>query len=319
MRLTVLHDRTFEFTPAMLLRIEEAASGYELTYCAANAANVAQVADAEIIFGCPPAALLKHAPFLEWHHLPNSGIEPYTNPALYASPKVTLTNSRGVYGAVIAEHVLALVFALARCLPLYERRRRERDWRRDDFGSTWVEGSVVSVFGLGDLGLNVARKLSAVGAKILGVRRSLLEKPPFVDELYDLRLASEVAARSDFVVCCLPPTPRTVGLFSRELLGAMKPSAYFINVSRGVLADTDALTEALSNGRIAGAALDVTDPEPLPDGHPLWTLDNVILTPHASCVCDDIQDRKLELFLQILERHKAKRPLPNQVNFMLGY
>ena len=319
MKLTVLHDRTFEFTPAMLMRIEEAAPEYDLTYCAASAVSAAQAADAEIIFGCPPLELLRHAPFLSWHHLPNSGIEPYTSPLIYANPGVTLTNSRGVYGAIIAEHTVAMVFALARCFPLYCKQRGAREWRRDDFGSVWVDGSVISVFGLGDIGSNVARKLSAMGARILAVRRSLLDKPPFVDELYDLRGASDVVARSDFVICCLPPTPRTTGLFSRELLDRMKPSAYFINVSRGALADTGALTEALAQRRIAGAALDVTDPEPLPRDHPLWSLDNVILTPHAACVCGDIQTRKLELFLSMLERYKAKRALPNQVNFMQGY
>ena len=317
MKIEVLSDRTFSLTPAMLMQIDAAAPGCELEYH--PAASATDLSGAEVVFGCPPAELLREAVNLKWHHLPNAAIQPYTHPALYANPGITLTNSSGVYGAAIAEHVTAMVFSLARNFPLYDRRRRENIWKRDDESTVWVSGSTAAVFGMGDLGRNVSAKLKAAGMKVIGIRRSLFEKPPCVDELYDLRSFDDVLRRADFVICCLPLTNATRGLFDEHAFSAMDSRAFFINVGRGASVDTDALVSALKNGIIAGAALDVTDPEPLPKGHDLWGMDNVIITPHSSCVCDDVQERKLNLFLELLERYKNGRVLKNVVNFMQGY
>lgn len=319
MKLTILSDNTFEFTPAMLFRIQEAVPDAQLIYHPAAAVTATHLAGTEILFGCPAVTLLKQMPDLAWHHLPNAAIYPYTRPDIYATMGVTLTNSSGIYGAPIAEHVAGMVLALARCFPLYARRQQEQYWQRDDYGCVWVENSTISVFGMGDLGSNISRKLKALGAHIIGVRRSLLEKPPYVDELFDLRATKDVLARSDFAICCLPLTSATRGVFSYDVLSCLKPRSYFVNVGRGGLVDTEALMTLLQQGNLAGAALDVTDPEPLPKGHPLWTMDNVLITPHASCVCDDIQERKLVFFLQQLSTYKEGRRLKNQVNFLHGY
>ncbi|MCL2080531.1 MAG: D-2-hydroxyacid dehydrogenase [Oscillospiraceae bacterium] len=312
-KILILSNETFELTPAMLMRIEE--QGAEVEYTSA----LKSIGDAEIVFGCPPAELLRDAHALKWHHLPNAAIQPYTSPALYARTGVALTNSSGVYGEAIGEHIVAMVFALARNFPLYARQQRGHVWKRDDDSARWVGGATAAVFGVGDLGKNAARRLKALGAYTIGVRRSLIDKPPYIDELYDLRSKDEVLSRADYVICCLPLTGATRGLFGAREFGLMKPRAYFINVGRGAIADTEALTGALREGGIAGAALDVTDPEPLPEGHPLWELDNVIITPHASCVCPDVQERKLELFLEQLRRYQAGRMLKNMVDFREGY
>lgn len=315
MKVLILSDSTFELTPAMLMRIEE--TGIEVEYT--QAATVKTIGNADVVFGCPPVELLKSAFALKWHHLPNAAIQPYTNPGLYGNTGVVLTNSSGVYGESIGEHIVAQVFALARNLPLYQKQQREQMWRRDNDGTLCVGGSSVAIFGMGDLGKNAAMRLKALGANIIGVKRSLLEKPPYVDELYDLRSKDAVLRRADFVICCLPLTNATRWLFGWDEFSAMNPWSYFINVGRGAIADTDALVRALEEKQIAGAALDVTDPEPLPEGHPLWSLDNVIITPHASCICGDVQERKLELFLEQLKKYKAGRMLKNIVNFMQGY
>ncbi|GHU89576.1 dehydrogenase [Clostridia bacterium] len=317
MKLTILSDKTFELTPAMLLRIGE--FGCDVDYLPADTASAARLSGSEIIFGCPPTEALRELPELKWHHLPNAAIQPYVSPELYANSNVVLTNSSGVYGEIIAEHVAAQVLAMARLFPLYARRQHEQLWKREDYGCVRVEGSTAAVFGLGDLGLNAAKKLKALGVNILGVRRTLFDKPPCVDELYDLRSTKEVLSRADFVICCLPWTKQTENIFNTETLAEMKKSAYFINVGRGITANTEALVAALQSGAIAGAALDVTDPEPLPKDHPLWTMDNVLLTPHSACVSDDIQERKVSLFINLLARHKNNRTLPNRINFRNGY
>jgi phosphoglycerate dehydrogenase-like enzyme len=311
----ILSDDTFEFSPAMLMRISE--QGVEIEYTAAAIAK--NVEDAEIIFGCPPVELLKSAYALKWHHLPNAAIQPYVSPALYANANVMLTNSSGVYGEIIGEHIVAQAFALARNFPLYAKQQREQVWRRDNESARWVSGSTAVIFGIGDLGKNAARRLKALGAHTIGIRRSLFDKPPYVDEIYDLRSMDAVLSRADFVICCLPLTVATKGLFGLREFEIMNPWAYFINVGRGAIADTDALVGVLRDRRIAGAALDVTDPEPLPKGHPLWDLENVIITPHSSCVCSDVQERKLELFLELLKRYQAGRRLKNMVDIMQGY
>ncbi|GHV09362.1 dehydrogenase [Clostridia bacterium] len=316
MKLSILSDPTFYLTPAMLVDLSE---HVEVDYLPAENATAERLSDAEIIFGCPSVELLPQLPWLRWHHLPNAAIQPYISPDLYANPQIILSNSRGVYGAAAAEHVAAMALGLARQFPLYNKRQNEQIWQREDYGATSVENSTAAIFGLGDLGGCTAKKLKALGAYIIGVRRSLLDKPPYVDELFDLRATREVLSRSDFVINCLPWTQRTEKLFNQSLFKSMKKSAYFINIGRGKTVDTEAMVAALQSGTIAGAALDVTDPEPLPQGHPLWQMPNVTITPHASCVSEDVQQRKVELFLRQLEKYQSKRAVPNRVNFANGY
>jgi phosphoglycerate dehydrogenase-like enzyme len=299
----------------MLMRISE--QGVQVDYSAVAA--VKNVESAEILFGCPSVEILKSACSLKWHHLPNVGIQPYTNPALYANIGTTLTNSSGVYGEIIAEHIIAMVFGLARNFPLYAKQQREQIWKRDNEGARWVKGSTAAIFGVGDIGRNAAQKLKAMGMYTIGIKRSLFDKPPYIDEVHDLRSMDAVLSRADFVICCLPLTNATRGLFGAREFELMNPWAYFVNVGRGAIADSLALADVLRNKRIAGAALDVTDPEPLPSGHPLWELENVLITPHSSCVCADIQERKLELFVEQLKRYQTGRRLRNIVDFREGY
>lgn len=319
MKIAVLSDSAFSLTPSMLMRIDDAVPNCELLYRAADSVTAEQLSNAEIIFGCPPVDVLRSAVKLKWHNLPNAAIQPYTSLALYADSSVTLTNSSGVYGASISEHVVAFVFSFARCLPLYAKQQREHLWSRDDDGCVWIEGSTASIFGTGDLGSHIAAKLKALGMNTIGIRRSLLDKPQCIDELYDLRHMDEALRRADFTVCCLPLTNITRGLFSEWAFSMMKPSSFFINVGRGAIVDNGALASALMNGTIAGAALDVTDPEPLPHDSVLWDIDNLIITPHSSCVSPDVQERKLELFLEQLDRYVSGKRLKNVVSFIHGY
>ncbi len=319
MKLTILSDRTFHLTPAMLIQIQDAAPELEVVYHPASTATAAHMAHTRVLFGCPNINLLHEAPHLMWHHLPNAGIGDYNRADLYVNPHVQVTNARGVYGEPIAEHVVAQVFALARCMPLYARQQFGQVWQRDDEACVSVRGSTVAVFGLGDLGSHVAQSLHALGAEVLGVRRTLIDKPKCVRALYDLRSMKQVTAVADFVICCLPLTPATTRLFDEEVFAGMHPRSFFINVGRGAIVDTTALVRALSVEWIAGAALDVTDPEPLPKGHPLWTLSNVIITPHASAVANDIQERKLSQFLELLALFQAGRRMKNLISFLHGY
>ncbi|MCL2030569.1 MAG: D-2-hydroxyacid dehydrogenase [Oscillospiraceae bacterium] len=317
---TLLTIRTplFEPTPAMLLRIQEAAPGLTVRCAGRSAVTAEMMAAAEVIFGCPPPELLAAAARLRWMHITNAGIEPYGDLRLFAGRGVILTNAAGVYGTPIAEHGIGMLLALCRQFPYYVRQAGEREWlRREDVLE--VCGGTAAVFGTGDLGRNLARRLKAFDCTVLGVRNNVMEKPPGIDELFPPHQKLEVLRRAQFVFSCLPRTPQTERVFDEAAFAAMPPRSVFINLGRGSAADHDALLRALTAGRLFGAGLDVTDPEPLPPESPLWGLENVLITAHSSAASGHTARRGVELFLRQLERWNAGKRLLNEVDFFRGY
>ncbi|MFB6156081.1 MAG: D-2-hydroxyacid dehydrogenase [Haloferacaceae archaeon] len=193
---------------------------------------------------------------------------------------VAVTNGAGVHGPNIGEHVLGFLLSFARGFHTAWRRKERREWR--SFPTRELEGSTVSVFGLGALGQAIVERLEPFDVTTLGVRYSP-EKGGPTDEVHGLEDAGavhDVLARSDYVVVAAPLTDLTRGLVDDEAFRTMKPDAVLVNVGRGPIVDTDALVSALRGNAVRGAALDVTDPEPLPEDHPLWGFDNVLITPH---------------------------------------
>ena len=274
--------------------------------------------DCEALYGFPPPELLREAPNLQWLHLPAAGVEPYGDLSLYANRSVTLTNAGGVYGAVIAEHTLGLALALLRQLPFFIRQQAEGCWkRRPDMFE--LSGSTVLVCGMGDLGRNVADRFRAMGCELLGIRKVIHDIPPGFAEVYSLPRLTEAVRHADFVINCLPSTNQTRGVFDAAVFQNMRPSAFFINVGRGSAVVEADLTAALQNGVLAGAALDVFDPEPLAPGNPLWAMENVIVTPHCAGASPLNHDRNFELFFDLLTRYAAKKRLYNIVDFFAGY
>ncbi|MGM9522889.1 MAG: D-2-hydroxyacid dehydrogenase [Faecousia sp.] len=237
-----------------------------------------EIGSAEIIFGNPTVDELHRAKALKWVQMTWAGADRYLSGDFPRN--VHLTTASGAFGETIAEHTLAMLFALCRRLPAYIRAGA---WC--DLGcEKQVCGATAMIFGCGDLGGSLARRLKALGVTTVGVCRNARQRREGFDVLTTLECAELFLPEADFVLCALPHSAQTAGYFDSLRIGLLKQDAIFINVGRGSLADIGALAQALSEGRLFGVGLDVTDPEPLPQEHPLWTQPNAIITPHVAGV-----------------------------------
>jgi phosphoglycerate dehydrogenase-like enzyme len=260
---------------------------------------------------------------LAWIHSPAAGVGGMLFPALVQSP-VVLSNSRGISAATIAEHVLAVTLALFRKLRLAFRAQQAREWAQNAVllppAIRTIGGSRVVIVGLGQIGTATAKAMSGLGAHVSAVRRTIArEKPAFVETVVDSDQLRDELAAADVVVIAAPQTTETRGLIGSRELAAMRREAVLVNVSRGKLVDEAALVEALAAGRIAGAALDVFEREPLPTDSPFWAMDNVIVTPHIAGFRPDHWDAVVDLFAENLRRYDAGQELLNVVDKRAGY
>ncbi len=293
----------------------------EFVVVASEADAIEQAADADAILGLCSERLLAAAPLLVWVQIFSSGAERCVAVPAVASGDVTLTNMQKMSSPVIGEHAVAMMLALARGLPTYAKGMHEGTWmRRQEVTSAMfpVSGKTMLVVGLGGIGTEAAKRGAALGMRVLGTRNSSREGPPFVEYVGLSNELPELIGQADVIVNALPLTDTTRGLFDADLFGAAKEGALFINVGRGGTVDTDALTAALSSGRIGGAGLDVTDPEPLPAAHPLWDFENVIITPHVAARGGK-RERHVVLLKENLRRYAAGEPLLNVVDPSRGY
>lgn len=237
--------------------------------------------------------------------------------------RIVLTNMQGVHGPAIAEHVFATLLFLTRDLRFHIGNQATGVWGRDRDRSARrpiaLQGKTMLVVGLGGIGGEVAERAHGFGMHVLATRKSDTASPDWIEHVGKPEELLALLARADVVVVCAPLTPETEHLFDRKAFGAMKPGAYFVNIARGRIADTQALYEALRDGRLAGACLDVTDPEPLPSDHPLWKLENVVITPHVSNDSELTDERAKRLFHENFRRFGAGEPLFNVVDKRAGY
>ncbi len=285
-----------------------------------------EATDADVFFGWRfPAALLDGARRLRWIQAASAGIEGHPAQAIVAKG-IILTNAAGVAAPTIAEHVLALMLALCRNLHVAYRLQRDARWDRPAVmmgtGTSIREfrGSAVAVLGLGPIGMEVAARAAALGAIIRGCRRRPdARTPPGFQRVVGPEGLDDLLAWADFVVVALPHTPATDRMLGRERLRRMKGSAYLVNVGRGAVVDEAALMEALDEGAIAGAALDVFADEPLPASSRLWAMPNVIVTPHVAGARPRYLELAVELFIANLTRYVAGAPLLNRVDPIAGY
>ncbi len=282
---------------------------------------LAEAADAGAIVGTCDGELLAAATRLTWVQIFSSGAERCVDSPQIASGKVVLTNMQKMSSPTIAEHAIAMLLSLARNLPQFSRIMEDGQWARgpvDTAGMSTVAGKTLLVLGLGGIGTEVARRADALGMKVIGTRNSRREGPPFVDYVGLADETLTLVARSDFVVNALPLTDATRGSLNADFFAAIPRGAYFVNVGRGATVDTDALVDALKSKRLAGAGLDVTDPEPLPPSHPLWKLDNVLITPHVSARGGD-RTRHSLLLSENMRRYLSGDALLNVVDPQKGY
>jgi phosphoglycerate dehydrogenase-like enzyme len=319
--------------PERLAQIITAAGALQVVNAATEAEALAHMPEADAFFGKLTPALLAPASRLRWVQSPTASLEHYLFPELAAHP-CTLSNMRGLFSDVIADQVLGYVVCFARNLHRYVLQQARGMWapvggegERVSFATgpgvvnaidrahRHLGDATLGVVGLGAIGAEVARRAKAFGMRVVAVDPVRRHPPAEVESLFPVERLAELLAQSDFVVIAAPHTPRTAGLFRREVLRQMKRSAYLINVGRGAIVPLDDLVAALESGDLAGAALDVFEAEPLPAGHPLWQMgERVILTPHVAGYSPRIAERHLGVLLDNVGRFVRGEVLNNVVN-----
>ncbi len=282
-----------------------------------------EIADAEVYcgFGIPREAF-RAAGELRWVHSGAAGVDVF--PEL-AESDVVLTNSAGLHAQPMAEHALAMMLHFARGLDVAGAARREERWAHAELagrGSPVREltGRTVGVVGYGGIGSAVGRKAAALGMRVVATRRNPSDEPPEeVDEMLAPDALDRLLEVADYVVLSVPRTPATEGLIGLRELSRMGQDAVLINLARGDVVDQEALVETLRQGGLRGAGLDVFAEEPLPPGHPLWTMERVVITPHTGGVSPRFWERATDLLVENVRRYREGEPLLNQVDETRGY
>jgi phosphoglycerate dehydrogenase-like enzyme len=308
--------------PSVLASLKSAAPGVELVPVKDSAEAVGLARDADAVLGLCSAELLASGSHIRWIQTYSAGVEYCVSIPTLRERDILLTNMQRVAAPVMAEHVLAMMLAFARALDFYIPERMAGRWTPElppNVRMITLEGKTVLVVGLGGIGTEVARRAHALGMRVVATRASGHEGPPYVsyvglpDELLTL------AREADFVVNTTPLTPATTGLFDSRFFATLRPNAYFINVGRGGSVVQADLVEALRSGRLAGAGLDVTDPEPLPKSSPLWAMGNVIITPHVSTRADVGAETRYAILRENLRRYVAGERMLSVVDVERGY
>jgi len=316
--LTVL---TVDLPAAVLERARAISSKIQLVLPEEYKLDPRRLEEAEValVLGWPEQLRLQRASCLRWVQTVGAGVERLLTPEILARRDLIVTNASGVHAQPIAEQVFGYLLMFSRHLHGSLRDQASARW---DGESHYPElhtlrGKTLGLLGLGAIGRRIAEIAPAFGLKVLGLRRHPEPIPGI--ELHGPEALHALLARSDFIVNSLPLTSETRGLLGPEAFAATKRGAFFVNVGRGASVDTSALLHALEAGILAGAGLDVTEPEPLPPEHPLWRQPNVIITPHYAGVWPHYFEELGEIFLDNLDRYTAGRPLRNVVDPVAGY
>ncbi len=300
-----------DLAPEELRAVQAAAPDVRFVPVETAAQALQEMEDAEAFYGHLTPALFSRAKKLAWVQAPVAGLENFVFPAL-AESDVVLTNMAGIYSDVISDHALTYLLMFARGFHVYRQYQTDRVWRQGA-PVRHLAASTLGVVGLGGIGAAVARKGKALGLEVWGVEARDMETPAGVDVLLRPDALPQVLERADFLVLCVPHTPETVGLIGKRELALMPNDAYLINIGRGVLVSLEALVEALATETIAGAGLDVFETEPLPADHPLWSMPNVIMTPHTAAASAYIRERHVGVLIDNVTRFRQGVPLHNVV------
>ena len=303
--------------------LQAVAPGVEIIRVETPQQALPHMSGAQALLGFCSAELLAAADELHWVQVYSSGVERCVALEGMHTGKRLLTNGQKIGSPALAEHAVAMMMSLARGLDSYHANQMERQWKREaDMGQGQfleLEGRTVLVVGLGGIGTQVARRAHGLGMRVIATRGSRREGPDSVDYLGLGAETIDLASQADVVINTAPLTKSTTGMFNADFFAAMKPTAYFVSVGRGKSTVTDDLVAALNNGELAGAGLDVTDPEPLPKDHVLWTMPRVIITPHTAGRSDRSRDRLYLLVQENLRRYVAGDPLISVVDIERGY
>ena len=280
----------------------------------------AQLAECEILFGNVAPQIINKMTAIKWVHAQTAGADAYLNSKVILANDVILTSSTGAFGISIGEYMLTTTLMLLRNMSGYMTQQTERVWKWRD-NATNLYGKSITIVGMGDIGSRYAYLCHAMGAKVTGVvRTKRASKPDYVQNLFTTDNLKQALEDADIIALAMPGTNETAGILSRKILEGLKKGAFILNVGRGSAIDQDALAELLGTGHLSGAALDVTNPEPLPAENPLWSAPNTIITPHVShggreniggFVCDK--------FLRYLQDYVNGKPFERVVDRIAGY
>lgn len=308
----------FGLEPQYVKRLKQGFPAVSFRLSRSKADLLDMIGDADVFFGWPTDAIVAAGTRLRWLHILGAGADGFSAEPV-ARRGIVVTNSRGIAATNIAEHVLGLMFSFARALPVLARAQREQVWTRSQQLRLFeLSGQTIGIIGLGAIGQSLAAKAGALGMRVLGARRSAAPVDG-VEQVYGIDALPRLAAESDHLVACVPGTPSSVGLIGAPVFSAMKRGSYFYNVGRGATVVTEDLLRAMEQGTIAGAGLDVVDPEPLPTSHPLWHHPNVIITSHTAGNTEQYWERGIALFETNLQHYGAGTPLINQLDLARGY
>ncbi len=308
-------------TPAEVTELAQAAAADFIPVADADEA-LGEISDADALLGICSQELVRAGKELRWIQVYSAGVDRYRFPELLSSD-ITLTNLKILQGPEIADHALALLLALTRRLNDIIPRRAAQEWPIEEFRTTRrpieLHGKTAVVIGFGGIGTQIGQRAAAFGMKVIAVDPKDIPFLFFMDRAVRPDQLHEVLPQADVVFMAVPHTPESERMMGNAEFELMKQGSHFIAVSRGKTYDKGALVKALDEQRLAGAGLDVTDPEPLPKGDPLWEFENVVITPHIAGQSDHIRDRRQALLKENARRFVDGKPLLNIVDKQKGY
>ncbi|MCS0494462.1 D-2-hydroxyacid dehydrogenase [Ancylobacter sp. MQZ15Z-1] len=312
LKIVVFHPRA-EAYKSLLTR---AAVDAEIVVAKDEAALASSIEGAQVLLTltCPPV-VIEHGGALRWIQAASAGIDPLLA-RREALRDIAVTNARGIHADHIGDYAMAAMLMLLWDMPGLLRHQAERVWHREPKPA--LAGRTLGVAGLGALGQGIVRRARASGMEVIGLSRGGAPVEG-VSQVYRRDELEEMLPRCDFLALVVPGTPETERMIDARALGLMKPGAFLVNLARGSVVDEAALVAALEGGRLAGAALDVFETEPLPAASPLWAMPNVIVTPHVAGMSDDYDERVLQIFLDNLARFRRGEALRNRVDLSRGY
>ncbi len=296
--------------------IHEAAGDDTVVFPESDEALLAELADAEVFFGYHSPDVFSVAANLKWMQTTSAGLDMMLTPEV-REMGLQVTNASGLHAAPVVETAWALTLAVSRYLKHFGECQQKHAW--DQFTPYDLNDRTAGVVGLGGIGRRYAKIASAFGMRVIAVDKHVQEKPAEVDELWTLEGLNDLCAEADVVMIACPATAETQGLIGAEQLALMKPTGIIVNIARGGIIDEPALIECLTEGRIAGAGLDVTKVEPLPEDDPLWDTPRLVITPHIAGWSNDRSRSVVRFFCENLTRYKAGEPLRNLVDQQRGY
>lgn len=320
MSIILLAFKNDEISDEYLRQIQALAPNMQAIITQDRAKIEAILDEVEIAVCSFPQDLIEKAPNLRWYQNWHAGVEWVRRYPALAEKEITITNASGVHAVPISEHIMALLLALGRGLQPQIHNQLRHHWRGATKESIFeLAGKTMLLIGVGAIGSYTAKLATAFGMDVIGIRRNPTQTDENVSQMFGPEHLHDALPQADFVVLTIPLTPETEGLIGETEFKRMKPGAYIINIGRGRTIDQAALLKALKTGQIAGAGLDVTDPEPLPMYSQLWDVENVIITAHYAGLTPRYTERAMAIFLDNLERYVAGKPLRNVIDKRLGY